>query len=267
MVVGDLHVNSTVGLLPYSVNLDDGGTYRSSKGQRWLWRNWLSFWDEVSTTAEKHKASVWTVFNGDLVDVHGKHQQTQNISLNEADVFGMVLDTIEPALNVSERVFVIRGTAAHVKSSGSMEEKIACDISAEKCGDNSSWWELLLECESVRFDVRHHGPLGRLKWTTANALNKRATEMALNYINKRCPDVAIQSHNHRYARSSDDLGIEVYALPAWQLITEFVNRIGNIFPADIGGMYFICNDGEYTPVVKRYKPEVARPWRASQRKT
>lgn len=265
-MVGDLHINSTVGLLPYSVNLDDGGTYRCSKGQRWLWRNWLDFWDSVKDTKERtgKRTEVWTVLNGDLVDVNGKHKQTQTISLNEADVFNMTLDTIKPALDVSDRVFVVRGTAAHTGSSGYMEEKIAFDIGAEKCGDNYSWWELLLECEGVLFDIRHHGPLGRLKWTTANALNKRAAEMALNYINKRCPDVAIQSHNHRYARSSDDLGIEVYALPAWQLATEFIKRIGGIFPADIGGMYFIIKDGEYTPIVKRYQPERVRPWRASQ---
>jgi hypothetical protein len=86
--------------------------------------------------------------------------------------------------------------------------------------------------------------------------------MILRYKDKRCPDVALQSHNHRYARSSDDMGIEVYALPAWQLATEFVNRIGNIFPADVGGMYFICDKGEYQPVVRRYKPEGQRVWRA-----
>ena len=256
-MVGDTHINSTVGLATPIINLDDGGSYRSSKGQKWLWRNWLSFWDEVSTVAEKHKSSVWTVFNGDLVDVNGKHQSSQNISQNEADVFGMVADTLQPALDVSKRVFVIRGTAAHVRSSASMEEKVAEDIGAEPNGDNYSWWELQLKCEGVLFDIRHHGPLGRMKWTTANALNKRATEMVLKHINKRCPNVAIQSHNHRYARSS------VYALPAWQLITEFVNRIGNIFPADIGGMFFICNQGQYTPVVKRYQPERQRVWRAT----
>ena len=202
------------------------------------------------------------MFNGDLVDVNGKHQQTQNISQNEADVFRMTLDTIKPALDVSKRVFVVRGTAAHVGSSASMEEKIAFDIGAEKCGDNYSWWELLIEVEHVTFDIRHHGPLGGLVHTTANALNRRAMEMVLKYKDAKCPDVAIQSHNHRYARSSDDLGIEVYALPAWQLKTEFVSRIGKIFPADIGGMYFICNQGKYEPVVKRYKPEATRAWRS-----
>ena len=267
MAVGDLHINSTVGLIRPTTNLDDGGTYRSSKGQRWLWRNWLDFWSEIEKVRKLENAKVWTVFNGDLVDVNGKHQQTQNISQNDADVFGMAVDTIEPALERSDRTFIIRGTAAHVKSSGSMEEKIADDIGAEPCGDNASWWELLLECEGVLFDIRHHGSLGYREWTKGNALNARATEMMIKYANARCPDVAIQSHMHQFATSTDGLPVKVFALPAWQLITEFVRRVNKIMPADIGGMYFICEKGSYTPVVKRYQPERVRAWKPSQRKT
>jgi len=281
VAVGDLHINSTVGLIRPTTNLDDGGTYNSSKGQRWLWRNWLDFWDEVQAVQKRtgKRTEIWTVFNGDLVDVNGRHIQTQNISQNDTDVQNMARDTIQPAIDRSDRVFVVRGTAAHVKSSASMEEKIAIDIKAEvdpqsevmirnpitnemEKKNRHSWWELLLECEGVLFDIRHHGKLGYKQWTTANALNARAIEMVLHYKNKRCPDVAIQSHNHRYARSSNDMGIEVYALPAWQLATEFVKRIGNIFPADIGGAYFICDKGQYTPVIKRYEPERIRAWKA-----
>jgi len=150
-----------------------------------------------------------------------------------------------------------------------MEEKIAIDINAEKCGDQYSWWELLLECEHVQFDIRHHGPLGRLEHTMGNALNRRATEIQDLYWSqqRKCPDVAIQSHNHKFATSSDQYAVKVYAAPAWQLITEFIKRIGNIKPADIGGLYFICDKGEYTPVVKRYKPEATRAWRPSRTKT
>lgn len=263
-MVGDLHTNSTVGVCPPVVTLDDGGTYRSSKGQKWLWRNWLDFWGEVQAVQKRtgKRTEVWTVLNGDLVDVNGKHQQTQNISQNEADVFRMTLDTLQPAIEVSNRLFVVRGTAAHVKSSASMEEKIAADLGAEMCGDNYSWWELLLECEKVLFDIRHHGPLGRLPHTRGNALNRRAVELMLKYSNQKCPDIGIQSHNHRFSTSSDEYPIKVYALPAWQLITEFINKIGNVEPADIGGIYFICDKGQYTPVIKRYKPEEVRPWKA-----
>ena len=269
MVVGDTHTNSTVGLVVPTTNLDDGGTYHSSKGQRWLWRKWLSFWGEISTVAEKHQASVWTVFNGDLVSRLVKHQTSQVISLNDAVVKSMAIDTLMPALDRSDRTFVLRGTAAHVGLSGEMEEEIAEDIGAEMCGDNHSWWELLLECDSVLYDIRHHGPLGKMEHTMGNALNRRAKEMEDLYWsqNRKCPEVAIQSHNHRFATSSDQYAVKVYALPAWELKTDFVHRIGIIKPADIGGMYFICDKGEYTPVIKRYKPEVARAWRASQHKT
>lgn len=266
-MAGDLHINSSVGLCKYSHTLDDGGTYQSSKGQRWLWRNWLSFWDEVRKVGKSNKAKVWTVFNGDMVDVNSKHQTSQLISQNDADVFGMTLDTIQPALDISDRVFVIRGTAAHVRSSASMEEKIAADIGAEKCDDQYSWWELLLECDGVLYDIRHHGPLGRLPHTRGNALNRRAVELMLLYANRRCPAVGVQSHNHHFSTSSDEYPIKVYAQPAWQLKTEFANRIGVIESADIGGMYFICQKGTYTPVVKRYKPEVQRPWKPSPIKT
>jgi hypothetical protein len=197
-----------------------------------------------------------------MVDINGRHKQTQNISQNEADVFNMTLDTLEPALDRLDRCFVVRGTAAHTKSSSSMEEKIAADIGAEMNGDNSSWWELLLECEGVLFDIRHHGPLGRLPHTRGNALNRRAVEIMLLY-GSHCPQVAIQSHNHHFSTSSDEYPVKVFAQPAWQLKTEFANRIGIIEKADVGGMYFVCDKGEYTPVIKRYTPERTRPWRAS----
>jgi hypothetical protein len=260
-VVGDLHINSTVGLVKPSVNLDDGGTFRSSKGQRWLWRNWLSFWDDVSTVAEKHKADVWTVFNGDMVDVFVKHQTVQLITHNDADVMDMAFDTITPALDVADKVFVVRGTAAHGKHGGIMEEKIAEDIMAEKDGDNHSWWELFLECEGVLYDIAHHGRLGGMAWTKANALNKLVAQLIIKYRNGRCPDVVLRNHMHQYARSSDEYGMVAFALPAWQLKTEFTHRLATVGDADIGGMHFINDEGQYTPVVKRYPIPAARPWK------
>jgi hypothetical protein len=255
--VGDLHVNSTVGLLPYSVNLDDGGTYRASKGQRWLWRCWLDFWDSIP------KGEVWTVLNGDLVDVNGKYNTAQLISLNDSDVMKMAIKVLEPALEKSKLVFVVRGTAAHTGLSGYMEEKIGYDIGAEKCGDNYSWWELPLECEGVLYDIRHHGSLGYKEWTRPNSLNSRAVEITLAYANNRVPNVAIQSHKHRFSTSSDEYPVKVFALPAWQLFSEYVHRLGTVMPADIGGVYFINESGDYDAIVKRYKPERTRTWRKS----
>ena len=263
-----MHCNSTVGLLPYSVNLDDGGTYRSSKGQRWLWRNWLSFWDDVSASVENpERTKVWTVFNGDWIDKpNGRFKGTQFITSNDSDIKKMAIDVVEPALEVSDLCFVTRGTKVHV---GQLEEELAEDIGAEMIGDNYSTHELLLEVEGVLYDIRHHGPLGRLEHTMGNALNRRAKEIEDLYWsqNRKCPDVAVQNHNHRFATSSDQYAVKVFAGPAWQLTAEYAHGMKIIKPADIGGMYFINDKGEYNPVVKRYKPEGQRPWRPSRRKT
>src|SRR3990170_2975099 len=158
-VVSDTHINSSVGLSPLSVNLDDGGTYHASKGQRWLWHNWLDFWQSVGECVTKHtqgkdKPNVWTVFNGDLVEGDGKNRSHQLITHNDTTAMRIALDAIQPALEASERVFVIRGTAAHVGLSASLEEKIAIDIEAVKCKetDTYSWWTLLLDCDGVLFD-------------------------------------------------------------------------------------------------------------------
>src|SRR3972149_9686768 len=97
-VVSDTHINSTVGLSTPSVTLDDGGEYRASKGQRWLWHNWLDFWDTVTELVTRHDAKVWTVFNGDLVEGDGKNRSTQLITQNDTTVMSMALDAIRPAL-------------------------------------------------------------------------------------------------------------------------------------------------------------------------
>ncbi len=173
----------------------------------------------------------------------------------------MVYDTIEPALDVSEKVFVVRGTAAHGRQGAVIEEKIAEDINAVQDGDRHSWWELNLNCENVLYDITHHGKVGGMQWTKGNALNKLVGQLIIKYRNRKIPDVAIRSHMHQYARSDDSHGMVAYAMPAWQLFTEFTHRIGAVEPADVGGMYFICEQGEYTPVVKRYPVPEARPWR------
>jgi len=47
VATGDLHINSTVALCYPAVTLDDGGTYRASAPQRWIWRKWIEYWQEI----------------------------------------------------------------------------------------------------------------------------------------------------------------------------------------------------------------------------
>ena len=60
-IAGDLHVNSTVAVCPPVVMLDDGGEYRASKPQRWLWREWVKFWGAVR---RRRINGVWAMTDG-----------------------------------------------------------------------------------------------------------------------------------------------------------------------------------------------------------
>ena len=259
-IVADTHINSTVGLCCPTITLDDGGEYRPSKGQRWLWRNWVEFWDYVPKNS-------WVVVNGDLADKDIKLRGYQNISRNPASIQRMVLETMTPALDKAARVFIVRGTGSHTGKSSHLEEEFAKDIGATKTPDGAySWWSLCLECEGVLFDVMHHASMGRKPWTTPNSLNGLAAELMIQFHCSKLPDVAIRSHNHRFAETGLNYPIRVVATPAWQLSTEYASRIG-ASPADIGGLVFDCEAGQYEMTVKRYQPGRAQPWKLSPHKT
>ena len=68
VVVSDPHINSTVGLLANKVNLDDGGQYTSSKSQRWIYNNFLSFCKDIEVEKRRLGAPTIVVFNGDIAD-------------------------------------------------------------------------------------------------------------------------------------------------------------------------------------------------------
>ena len=162
-IVADTHINSSIGLSLPSVNLDDGGTYQASRGQRWLWECWIDFWDSLDSLARSRAADVTVIFNGDILEADPKQRTSQLISRNPADILRMASETIQPAAVLAKRIFFIRGTASHTGISANMEEILAADtIGAIPTDDGTcSWWKLLAEFGGVLLDVVHHGPLGR----------------------------------------------------------------------------------------------------------
>jgi hypothetical protein len=123
-VVADLHINSSVALCPPVFNLDEGGTFRSSKGQRWLWEHWLSFWQEVKGLEGRRVA----ILNGDIGELDIKRRSYQLISPNKAMILKMVLMTLEPMLEAVDEVIVLRGTMAHIGKSAWLEEMVGNDL-------------------------------------------------------------------------------------------------------------------------------------------
>lgn len=253
IVVSDMHVNSTVGLCPEFVNLDDGGTYRPSKQQKVLLKGWLDFCEKANDT----KDDIIVILNGDLVEDGNKG--TQTITKNKATIMNMAIDVLSPLIQKAEKVFIIRGTEYHVGNSGELEEAIAKDLtnSVSYKKGVASWWHLRTKIAGVRFDVAHHISMGALPWTEKNAANKLSSILMYQYAEwgELPPHIALRSHVHRLSDSGLNYPIHSFTLPCWCMATSYVHRIGgsNARP-HIGGMIIDCDKGKYDVRVETYTP-------------
>ena len=254
IVVSDTHINSRVGLCTPLVNLDDGGTYRSSPTQRAIWKAWLDFWQEM----ERLDGRKILLINGDLGELDDKNRNNQLITRNKATILEMVLNVLKPALDVVDESIIVRGTPAHVGKGAWLEEAIANDLdNVIHDTDSASWWHFRGRIEGVRFDAAHHGPMGRLPWTEKHAGIKVAMIITARYaeMGAPVPDIAIRSHNHRRSDSGRNFPTKAICTPCWQAATEYVYRIGQEnSKADIGGYVLICEDGKYQWIDYRYHP-------------
>ena len=267
VVVSDLHINSTSGLCTPSFKLDNGVSYSASEQQRWLYQEWNKFWFQVGMLAHENdqESNVVTVINGDLVDLN-RYSPNELVSLNRADVVRMATETLEPLIENSHKIVIIRGTEAHVGNQGELEELVARSMPKEKIiKDNNtglrSFWRLQLEIEEVLFDFAHVGQIGGRTWTRNNPLNGLASEIALNCLKYELPmpKYVIRSHFHQYAESSFDFPIKVIQTPCWQLNNSYVYKIGIATPPSIGALVFTLDRGTDDFTSYFSTPKFAKP--------
>ena len=263
IVIGDPHINSTVGLCAPGVNLDDGGTYHLNRTQHWLWRSWLEFWDEVS----KLEGRKIVCFMGDMGELDTKRRSVQLVSPNKSTILKTIRSTIEPAYDNSDLVIVIRGTPAHEGKGCWVEEEIASDLDSavvDKERKRSSWYHLRITIDGVRFDLSHHASMTGNPWGRGNSANNVAHKLVYNYMvtmNQPPPDVAHRAHNHVLAESWGFPTQLIYT-PAWTSATEFAYRAGyeNTL-ADVGGIIWTLDAGKKEKQVILFEPkEMRRVW-------
>jgi hypothetical protein len=246
ILTGDHHVNSTVGLCPPSFELDDGGTYKLNKTQRWLWGYWNECWQEAEEFMKGAIRTTWIV-NGDALDYDSKGRSSQYVTNNKATVQRMAVTAMEPGLIFVDRLYMIRGTDAHVGNNGEMEEALAQDIDITvKNGEVASWYHLQGVMCGMRVDVAHHTNMGGLAWTEKNAANKVAADAIMQYVlaEQKIPHLVVRSHVHRHADSYDNFPTRAVVLPAWQSMTAYGARLNPNRLSDVGMIVFLIDDGK-----------------------
>lgn len=261
--LSDLQTNSTVALCPPVINLDDGGTYHSSRLQKQLWSDYLDFRDRL--VSAKSDGELYLVFNGDIHD--GDHHQTaQIITRNRATMQNIAAETLQPMAEIADKMFLVRGTEAHVDKSAALEEDIAKDFGFEKNGDKRSWWQLIARFKNLWFDIAHHTSMGSSPVGRGNAANKIAVEAIFEYANRgeTPPDYCFRSHVHRYSDSGTVYRTRAVILPCWQYRTAYVHKVSTGKLASIGGVIWEKEDGKppvLTPVIYTPKQSEEKVWR------
>lgn len=258
MIIGDTHINSTVGLCPNTVRLADGGTYTPSSGQTWLNGRWGQLWSDFMVLDNKNDfTEKILVLNGDIVDrnVHSLHQL---ITPNESTVIKQAYEILKPRVDLFDTVYFNKGTEAHVKQSGELEEMLAQMLGCKqnKSGEYTNW-HLDLNVDGVTMDIEHHGRIGGKEWTKLTPLLSLGVEKMLDSIRRgyEYPKLIVRNHMHTFGDTVNNLPTRVIQNAAFQLATAFTHRIGIVRPADIGGIIVLCDNGKYEVKDYVWNPE------------
>src|SRR3990172_1434458 len=259
IVISDLHVGSRVGLQPPIVYLAEDDEHKANALQLEAWNFWVQgFWPYVWERGKKRKATT-IILNGEGID--GDHHATNLIwSRDPMEQAGVAIEILEPVRKRADSFYVIRGTSAHVGSTGAADEHIAKQLKASFPRKSEadrvenrrrSAYHLKLIRAGVLFDISHHGANpGRRMWTYGNELRSYCLTIILDCLvtNRRPPDAIVRSHvHHKVWETVRDYGhkCEAFISPAWQWKTEFAHKVvSHEDVSDVGGLIIDVADGK-----------------------
>lgn len=222
LFISDLHVGSTVGLMPESFETDEGNSVVPNRFQNWL----LDCWTKSIADFEKYrgKRDFTLVLVGDLVE--GKHHGgTQIWSGETIDHARAAIELLAPIAKKAKKTFLAVGTECHTRKE---ETYIGKELGAVKNPETKkeAWDSVLLKVRGDLIHVRHHMPTASRVYLEAGALSIMLGNTQLSCVrnDQAIPNIVVSGHRHRFGVYYDESGMFV-ACPAWQGLTRHGHKV------------------------------------------
>ena len=222
VVLADLHIGSTVGLLPPGFVTDEGNEVKQNAMQKWLWDCWLAMDKEITEIARGDQFAL--VSNGDALEgIH--HRTTQVISADVGDQVKAAIQILEPLAEKAHSTYMVMGTEAHT---GVREISIARAIGAQEDPNTGvpGFNRLFIDKGGIRTVFRHHVSTAVRPWLEAGALSIHLAEEQLEATrnDEPVPRLICGAHRHRHGLYSN--GREAIVIsPPWQGLTRFGHKV------------------------------------------
>jgi len=249
VVLSDTHIGSSTAVSPlrytiHSRSKNEAQPTEANKLQKWLYANWIDFYDYVKSKARKHRIIVAHL--GDVIDYnhHGSTQLVQEVG----DQVEMAKTLLMPYRDIADKFIGILGTAVHAGTDHAVESDIYKGLGADFIEQ-----QMTIDIDGVRVDLAHHGRAGFRPWSSSAA--NLASEIMLDYAQSGLPlpNYIFRGHLHVMDDSGSKFeNTRLIQCPSWQLRTTYANRVaGNTRRSDIGAV--LLNDGKLDLSHSRYK--------------
>lgn len=246
LIVGDLHVGSTMALWPQGAKLQDGGEYTCNAFQTWLNDCWWSMLETALALPEKPIVIV----NGDIIQ--GAHDRDGQLVTSRTDVQAdAAYEALKPLREIAARMYMMHGTPWHGGAASRDVTALAkrLDVVPNPATKGPLWWELYLNMAGHVVHVTHHVSATSLPFYEATAPLRDfyvlTSELHRTY-GKDAPAVEldVRSHRHRCIHVHKPPHVNVLVVPAWQLKGEFAFKVASSSLPDIGyGLIEATPDG------------------------
>jgi hypothetical protein len=252
VVLSDIHAGSTKAVLPPGFVTVEGNEVKQNALQAWQWDCWRRMEDHVAERVGTAKFGL--VLNGDLIE--GIHHGTKEIISPEiGDHAAAAIQLLAPIAEKAARVFVVRGTEAHVNNHEHMIAKKLGGALNPDLGIHA-FDRLTLEVCGVRCVFRHHIGTTTRRGLAGTALSVQLAEEQVEAANngEPIPRVLGCAHRHKGSVWRDDNGVS-FVTPAWQALTRFAHKVvsqARCKPGVVILDWRNCNEGDLPQVFEKY---------------